>query len=346
MKKTSVLSPVVSGLVILAMAVLVSPGVSAQEAGRVLTSGLNGPMGILVAEDGSVWVVDSGVGGEDEKQYPDLHTGVPKTVHFGHTSRVIRVAGDGSQTEVATLPSMVMSPEETVGGARFSIVDGALYVTSGTWMAAAGDEPWTNMASIVRVEDGGPVEVSSTYALESELNPDSLAVDSNPYGMVTGPDGKLWVTDAAGNSVLRVDPQTGDAGLVAVFDAITSPLPNPNRGGRMESDPVPTGIAFDRDGNLFVALLPGFPFIPGSARVVRVSPDGEVSDYATGLTMLVDLRLGPDGELYAVSLGRFTEEGPQPNSGAIVRISEGDASVEVLAGLSFPTSIDFNENGE
>ncbi len=114
----------------------------------------------------------------------------------------------------------------------------------------------------------------------------------------------------------------------------------------METDPVPTAVAFDGDGNMYVSLLPGFPFLPGSAKVVKVTADGQVSDYATGLTMITDLRSGPDGQLYAVQMGQFTEQGPVPNSGAILRIKEGGASEAVLSGLSFPTSIDFTTAGD
>ena len=114
----------------------------------------------------------------------------------------------------------------------------------------------------------------------------------------------------------------------------------------METDPSPTGIAFDAEGNAYVSLLPGIPFVPGSAKVVRVEADGEVSDYATGLTMLTDIRRGPDGLFYAVSFGEISDQGAVPNSGAIVRIREGTASEQVLGGLSFPTSIDFNAAGD
>jgi hypothetical protein len=114
----------------------------------------------------------------------------------------------------------------------------------------------------------------------------------------------------------------------------------------MESDPVPTAVAFDSEGNAYVSLLPRFPFLPGSAKVVKVTPDGQTSDYATGLTMLTDLRPGPDGSLYAVSIGQFTEQGPTPNSGAIIRIKEGAASETVMSGLMSPTSIDFTPEGD
>src|SRR5690606_13647899 len=108
---------------------------------------------------------------------------------------------------------------------------------------------------------------------------------------------------------------------------------------------VPTGVAFDDDGNALVSLLSGAPFVPGGTKVVRVTPDGETSDYATGLTMLTDLRRGPDGEVYAVQFAIFTDQGPTPNSGALVRVPEGDASEVVVEGLPFPTSVDFSADG-
>jgi hypothetical protein len=203
------------------------------------------------------------------------------------------------------------------------------------------------VAAVVKIEEGVVTPVASTWDLEESQNPDGFIVEAHPYDITAGPDGMLWVAEAGGNDLLKVDPMGGEVQLVTVFsEGVPSPLPNPNRGGAMESDPVPTGIAFDGSGNAYVSFLPGFPFLPGSSKVVRVSSDGQVSDYATGLTMVTDLQTGPDGNMYAVQIGQFTEQGPLPNSGAIVRVKEGDASEVVVGELSFPTSIDFNADGD
>jgi hypothetical protein len=42
------------------------------------------------------------------------------------------------------------------------------------------------------------------------------------------------------------------------------------------------------------------------------------------LTMIIDLRSGPDGNLYALQMGQFIEQGPTPNSGAIYQFSPRD----------------------
>ena len=315
---------------------------SAQQEGTTVGTGLNGPMGVLVNSDGSVWVVETGVGGETELELSNPVTGAKSTFAFGETARLIQIRPDGDQIEVATLPSLYLRPGEGAGGARLAILDGTLFATVG----AFSDDPVPMMAAVVRIEDGRVTEVASTWDFENSRNPDGFLLASNPFGLAAGPDGNLWVADAAGNDLLKINPATGQVDVVAVFGGVPSPIPNPNRGDAMESDPVPTGVTFDDDGNVYVSLLPGVPFLPGSAKVVKVSSDGEISDYATGLTMLTDLRTGPDGHLYAVSLGRFTEQGPVPNSGAIIRVEEGPASEEVVSGLSFPTSIDFNAAGD
>lgn len=347
MNKLSVLR---SGLaLLLAVSVFAPAGMaSAEVSGVTVARGLNGPMGVLVAPDGSVWVVDSGVGGPTEIQLPNpAEPDKPEIIKIGSTARVVQITPDGKQTDVASLPSVMMVAEgETAGAGRLALLDGTLYVTSAAWNEGAGPQRMPNMAAIVKVENGQVNEVANTWDLEAAQNPDPYVKDTHPFGILAGPDGQLWVADSGGNDVLKVDPSTGKVELVAVFSALPGPIANAERGGKHEIEPVPTGLAWGADGDLYVALLPGIPFLPGSAKVVHLGQDGVVRDFATGLTMLTDLRLGPDGNLYAVSIGQFTEQGPVPNSGALIRVKGGTASEVVLDGLSFPTSVDFTPKGD
>lgn len=312
--------------------------------GTLIASGFNGPQGVLVDPEGNVWVIDSGLGGEQTMEIPG-EDGAMTTVALGMTARIVKVAPDGTQTDVAMLPSLyIPEMQETLGGARLALLDGVLYVTSAGWNVADAD-PLPLFAAIVRVDGETVIQVADTWAIEKASNPDGTLVDTHPYGLSAGPDGWLWVADAGANDLLRVNPETGEVVLVAAFAGLPSPIPNPARGGAMEADPVPTAVAFDADGNAYVSLLSGVPFLPGSAKVLRVSPLGEVSDYATGLTTLTDLKRGPDGELYAVQFGIFTEQGPTPNSGALIRIKEGGASEIVVGELPFPTGLAFDADG-
>jgi streptogramin lyase len=336
----------VIGIIVVLTLALFAGVVNAQGGGTTVATGFNSPQGVLMDADGNVWVIDSGLGGETEISFPSPQTGMLEAAQVGDTARVVQVTPDGTQTVAASLPSLLIGME-AVGGARLAMLNGTLYATSGQW---AGDPtsspPLVNTPSVVKIAGGQATEVANTWPLESSQNPDGQIVGSHPYGLTAGPDGKLWVADAGANTLLKVDPATGTVEVVAAFDGLPGPLPNPARGDAMESDPVPTAVAFDQAGNAYVSFLPGFPFLPGSAKVVKVTSDGQVSDYATGLTMVTDLRTGPDGNMYAASLGEFGQQGPVPNSGAIIRIKEGDASEVVVSGLSFPTSLDFNTNGD
>lgn len=333
-------------LAILALALLAFAGVAqAQGGGTIVAEGFNGPQGVLVDPAGQIWVIDSGLGGDTQLEITNPESGQPETATFGPSARVVGIAPDGAQTVAATLPSLLVG-QEASGGNRLALLDGTLYATSGGWQPDIGDTVPPNLAAVVKIADGQATEVAQTWPLEKDRNPDGFVLESHPYGLAAGPDGLLWVTDAGANDLLKVDPASGQVDLVTVFSGVPGPMPNPNRGGAQESDPVPTGIAFGPDGTAFVSLLPGAPFVPGSAKVVKVSADGGVSDYATGLTTLTDLRTGPDGNLYAVQIGRFSQAGPEPNSGAIIRVKPGSASEVVVADLSFPTSIAFSAAGD
>ena len=316
----------------------------AQDGGEVVAEGFNGPQGVLVAPDGSIWVIDSGLGGDTAMLMVDPATGQPAEAMMGDTARVVQILPDGTQNEIATLPSVHVG-DEFLGGARLALHEGKLYATSGGWQDVLGDKTDPRMAAVVEIADGEVTPVADTWRFERRMNPDGVQRDSHPYGLVAGPDGKLWVADAGGNSLLRVSTAGAVEGIT-VFDALPGVFPNPNRGGEMLTDPVPTGVAFDDVGNAYVSLLSGAPFVPGTASVVKVTPMGGKSDYATGLTMLTDIARGPDGNLYALQFGMFTDQGPTPNSGAIVQIQEGEASTPVVEGLSFPTSIGFNDAGD
>lgn len=310
----------------------------------IVATGLNGPQGALVDPDGNLWVIDTGMGGEEVVQFAG-EGGEPMDAFFGMTARIVMVAPDGTQSDAATLPSVfIPDMQEGMGGARLALLDGQLYATSGGFIGEEGDAP-PLMATIVRVDGMDVTEVANFWTFERDNNPDGLILESHPYGLAAGPDGWLWMADAGANTLLRADPASGDIELVAVFDGLPGVFPNPARNGEMEADPVPTGVVVNDDGSAYVSLLSGAPFVPGTAKVLMVSAEGEVSDYAIGLTMLTDLTRGPDGELYAVQFAIFGEMGPDPASGAVVRVKEGAASEVVLSGLPFPTGIAFDADG-
>jgi len=315
--------------------------------GEVIAEGFNGPQGLLVDDDGNVWVIDSGMGGDTDMKWISGETGEAVDAKLGDSAQIARInAADHSVEMIAALPSVNLGTE-AVGGARLALLDGTLYATVGQGIGAADTALPDNFGVVLSVgADGALSPVASTWDFEVANNPHPSVLDSHPYGLQAGPDGMLYIADAGGNDLLKIDPTTGAISLVAVFDPIPGVFPRPDYGGEMLTDAVPTDVVFDAEGNAYVSYLSGAPFVPGSAKVVMVAADGTVSDYATGYTMLTDLDWGPDGHLYGTQFGIFGEQGPTPDSGAVVEISAGADPVVVIEGLSFPIALDFNEEGD
>lgn len=315
------------------------------DSGEVIGTGLHGPQGVWVADDGAVWVIDSGLGGDTETPWIST-SGEPIIAMMGDSGQLARIDPSTGEMEiVASVPSIDIVTE-SIGGGRIAVLDGKVYVTVGQGIGDPTQPAPDLMGTVAVLEDGALVEVANLWDFERTNNPDPALFDTHPYGITPGPDGMLYVADAGANDLLRVDPATGEVSLVAVFEPIPGVFPRPDHGNQLLTDAVPTAVIFDEAGNAYVSYLSGAPFVPGSAKVVKVTPDGEVSDYAGGLTMLTDLRWGPDGEMYAIQFGIFTQEGPTPNSGALIQIKSDEESVVVIDGLSFPTSVAFNEAGD
>ena len=175
------------------LAVAQSP-LQEMEGGTILAEGFNGPQGITVDADGNLWVIESGMGGDDEIQYLSLETGEPAPTTMGPTARIVMLSPDGTQSDTAALPSIKASDMEHVGGARLVWLDGVLYATSGAWLGGLGDSP-DLVASVVRVEGSEVTQVADLWAFEEANNPDGFKLESHPYGIAVGPDGWLWVAE-------------------------------------------------------------------------------------------------------------------------------------------------------
>jgi hypothetical protein len=109
---------------------------------------------------------------------------------------------------------------------------------------------------------------------------------SNPYG-VTKIEDNLFVADGGQNAVFAVAIDSGSISTLTSFPPLPNPL-FPGFGGPF-IEAVPDSIR-EFDGQLYVTLLRGFPFLPGNSTVMKVNPsNGAATPLISGLTSAIDV---------------------------------------------------------
>jgi hypothetical protein len=183
------------------------------------------------------------------------------------------------------------------------------------------------------IEHGKVTKVANLFQFEASFNPHTApppnAPDSNPYDVQALSRNAALLVDAGGNDLLRVD-RWGNIKVLAVFPDEVVPTTNikslagcppaPEVGPppfcvlppAIPAQPVPTSIAVDRFGYIYVGELKGFPAPSGESNIWRISPKANAAQcgaspdcvkvFDGGFTSIIDLAFGPDGLLYVTEL--------------------------------------------
>lgn len=335
------------------------------EGAVVVAEGLVNPRFLAFANDGTLYITEAGIGGDEVIGQPEVGTSevegeatpiaepvatpdedsaMPPSTR-GYTGQISALAPDGTQSVVA---SGLASYSDGVGPVGIALGAGELYFAIGGMGVGMGIDPLPEENTVNRlVLETGAVEVIAfPGGYEVDNNPDGTDVNPNLYGMATLADGRLLVADAGGNALYTVDPATGAFELTAVVPELGS-LPGseglaPEMAARQ---PVPTAVAVAPGGAAFVGLLSEF-WPEGAPSVLTLAEDGTFAAVAGPLSFNVGLAIGPDGHLYASQLFSPPAEGSQePGLGSIVRVY-GDGTIEpVVEGVMMPQGIAFDAVG-
>jgi hypothetical protein len=166
-------------------------------------------------------------------------------------------------------------------------------------------------ASTLGVEDIGTFVLAQNFPSH----------ESHPYNLTMGPNGAIYITDAAANAVIRRE-KNGVLSVVTQVPGIVNPLPI---GGPMVES-VPTGIYYDGQDFLITTLL-GFPFPSGKALIYKMSPAGTLSIYQQGFTTLVDIAKGGILGRLVLEHGTLGATGFTPFTGRLVWANGTSSSV-------------------
>jgi hypothetical protein len=295
----------------------------------VVADNLNNPRQVTV-HDGSVYVAEAGTGGDQCFGEGEQRACVGLT---GSVTKVDRWGAERVQTGLFS----IASPEgDIVGLDALAFRHHRMYgILTGTCDVPpeAPAELTDQLGKVLKLEGGTSFEsVGDVAAFECANDPDTQGKDTDPYGIAVA-GRTIYVADAAGNDILKVDKHTGEVSLAAVLSTT--------------GQPVPTSLAVGPDGNLYIGTL-NFEGGPQGAVVYKYDVEsGELSEYATGLTFITGLNFGCNGDLYVSEFSTgFGAEGPLPD-GDIVKIPWGAPAEgrEVIGAgsLHFPTGVAYKD---
>lgn len=331
-----------------------------------VATGLDSPRGVALGPDGTIYVAEAGVGGEEPcATHPELGT-----ICFGPSGAISAIV-DGSPSRIVEgLPSGLTETGEALGPSDVTVDgDGNVWflvggpgVGSAEFRDALPDGAGDGMGYLYRLgEDGTPERIADLAAYESTENPDAdepanEEPDSNVHGLAASPEGAL-VADAGGNDLLLVAGD-GSISTTAVFPVVMTPAPpDPNAEPDPDAeppmipmDPVPTSVAVGPDGAYYVGMLTGFPFPVGGSTVYRVAPDEEPTPYAEGFTNVIDVEFGADGTLYVLEIAHESllaagEDAPPMGGLWMVPAGGGDAELIASDGLIMPGGMAVADDG-
>ncbi|NND04555.1 MAG: ScyD/ScyE family protein [Acidimicrobiia bacterium] len=312
-----------------------------------LATGLVGPLGLAVGDDGTVYVTEAFAG------------------------RLTAIDKNGSTKVLLDAPGTEIAGVDAKG-------KGTLVFTQTVFDGAPGEEAPVLDALLARLRPNGKVKaVASTNDYEAAVNPDSGSlyglvdlsgaadaascnanwpteflgpqtytgiVESHPYAVAIVPGGHV-VADAAANAIFHIKAN-GDISTLAVLPPIPQEITQELAdsidfadlsgcvGGFYYGEPVPTDIEVGPDGHYYVSTLPGGPEAPGAGAVWKVNPaNGAVTLVSAGLTTPVDIAVADDGTIWVAELFGFQ----------ISTIKNGTVAPEMFAPL--PGAIEIGPDG-
>ena len=153
----------------------------------------------------------------------------------------------------------------------------------------------------------------------------------------------VYVVDAGGNDVLKVDPTTGDVTRLRSFRVSRASRPIRTAGGSMEIDAVPTGLAWRRTAALMRdssrrSVHPGHSGTRARCHgwhgLLRLPAAHHVGDVAVA-----------DGSVYVVTISDNFIDAAGPRQSRSEGESGDGTSMTVLSGILFPAGIAFDPDG-
>ena len=264
---------------------------------------LSYPLGLAVAADGTIYIVD---GGNHAVRAIDPATDAISTIAGGN--------GIGGATDGPATDALLPSPKDVEVDD-----DGLVYVVDGGNAAIRVIDPTANTIATIAGGNGHGYDGDGGLATEAALR---------PTGVDIGPDGTIYIVDAGNHAIRAIDPVTG---IITTVAGGNEPGYDGDGDLAIDATLTPADVDVASDGTMFIADFDN--------HVVRVvDPNtGLISTFAGGngpgfpvdgvaasdatLTNPTAVLWARDGTVYIADGGNRVVRAVDPADGTITNIA-------------------------
>jgi hypothetical protein len=307
----------------------------------VFATGLNNPRGLKFGPDGKLYVAEGGLGGTNSTVGQCTQVPAPIGPYTGGmNARISKINSAGVRTTVVDhLPSSQTSPPPLVSGvADVAFIGNQLYAVLAGAGCSHGVPSKPN--ALLRI-DQGEHEANYIANLSHFLMTHPV---KHPEPADFEPDGTWYGMVAVGKSVYAVEPNHGELDKITpTGDLNDSTIRRVVDISASQGHIVPTAVTFHH-GNFYVGNLDTFP-IKGDSKVLKITPDGQISTVVTGLSTVLGVAFDREGRLYILE-NTTNNPFPTPGTGVVLRMTSSGTLETIASHLTFPTAMTFGPDGE
>jgi hypothetical protein len=238
------------------------------------------------------------------------------------------------------------------GVADVAFVNGTLYAITAGAGCSHGVAHTTN--GVFRVSANGHITEIANLSAFLMANPTAVI---NPGDFE--PEGTWYSMINVRGALYALEPNHGELDRITTSGSISRVADISASQGHI----VPTALAFR--GNFYVGNLGTFPIQGGASKILKITPNGYISTFATGLDTVVGITFdrrakdeqgdeddqGHHGDQHARGDRMYVLEltsgapGPTPGHGDIIRIDPNGKKTIIVSGLDLPTAITMGPDG-